>query len=284
VKVKVYVASAFSKNGKGGNKAGVVILDKFKLSVEDKMKISLMVGFAETAFVSKTDKADYKLEYFTPKEEVDLCGHATIATFTILKHLGYVTNKEYKIETKRGILSVELIDDLIMMEQNKPELYEMLSSDEIRACFDLDVLNNMPIQIVSTGLKDIIVPIQNKELLLSMKPNLQTIKNISRKYNTIGIHAFTFDTFNKESSALCRNFAPLYDVDEESATGTSNCALACYLNTYKYIEKENYIFEQGYNYENPSEIDVRIIKDKSIINKVLVGGQGYFDSINEIEI
>ena len=284
MKVKVYVASAFSKNGKGGNKAGVVILDKFKLSVEDKMKISLMVGFAETAFVSKTDKADYKLEYFTPKEEVDLCGHATIATFTILKHLGYVTNKEYKIETKRGILSVELIDDLIMMEQNKPELYEMLSSDEIRACFDLDVLNNMPIQIVSTGLKDIIVPIQNKELLLSMKPNLQTIKNISRKYNTIGIHAFTFDTFNKESSALCRNFAPLYDVDEESATGTSNCALACYLNTYKYIEKENYIFEQGYNYENPSEIDVRIIKDKSIINKVLVGGQGYFDSINEIEI
>ncbi|HHQ0973038.1 TPA: PhzF family phenazine biosynthesis isomerase, partial [Listeria innocua] len=75
--ISVYVASAFSKNNNGGNKAGVV-LNEPTLTTQQKMAIAKQLGYAETAFVTDSKIADYKLEYFTPKEEVDLCGHATI--------------------------------------------------------------------------------------------------------------------------------------------------------------------------------------------------------------
>lgn len=285
MKIKVYVASAFCKNNKGGNKAGVV-LDKESLTAEQKKKISARLGFAETAFITKSEIADYKIQYYTPKSEVDLCGHATIASFTVLKYLNYVENKIYEIETKSGILTVDLTDlKIIMMEQTKPKFYEILSVDEIKECFDIDCISrDMPIEIVSTGLKDILVPITDKEKLLTMKPNFESITNISKRYDTIGIHAFTLDVINQGNSALCRNFAPLYEVNEEAATGTSNCALACYLNKHKYINNGKYIFEQGYNFCDPSEIYVSLIKKDEEIEKIFAGGDGYFCSIAEIEI
>lgn len=79
--VHVYVMSAFSKDNKGGNKAGVV-LNREELSVSQKMEIAKELGYSETAFVTDSDVADYKIEYFTPTDEVPLCGHATIATFS----------------------------------------------------------------------------------------------------------------------------------------------------------------------------------------------------------
>ena len=82
---KVYVASAFCKDKKGGNKAGVVFDDNI-LSDDDKKNIAKQLGYAETAFISKSDKADYCIRYFTPAEEVPLCGHATIASFGVLQH------------------------------------------------------------------------------------------------------------------------------------------------------------------------------------------------------
>ena len=85
--VEVYVVRAFSKGGKGGNKAGVV-LDSHDLMPAKMMAIAKDLGYSETAFLTESDVADFKVRYFTPTEEVPLCGHATIATFSILNSLG----------------------------------------------------------------------------------------------------------------------------------------------------------------------------------------------------
>ena len=61
-----------------------------------------------------------------------------------------------------------------------------------------------------------------------MKPDFEKITAVSKKYNVIGYHVFTLET-KFDSTAHCRNFAPLYDIPEESATGTSYGALSCYL-------------------------------------------------------
>ena len=90
--VKVHVASAFSKNNAGGNNAGVVFMTE-PLTNKNKKEIAKELGYAETAFVTSSEIADYKIEYFTPKEEVDLCGHATIATFSLLMHLGQLAKE-----------------------------------------------------------------------------------------------------------------------------------------------------------------------------------------------
>lgn len=174
--ISVYVASAFSKNNIGGNKAGVV-LNEPTLTNTQKMAIAKQLGYAETAFLTESNCADYKLEYFTPKEEIDLCGHATIGTFAILMHLNKIHKSQYTIETNSGVLTITLKDGTIFMEQNQPTFYEVIPPNNLTGCFDLNLLNaNYPIQIVSTGLKDILIPIKSEADLYALEPNFEEVK------------------------------------------------------------------------------------------------------------
>ena len=130
--------------------------------------------------------------------------------------------------------------------------------------------------IVSTGLRDIIVPVNTLDSLFSIKPDFDKISNISEKYGATGYHVFTLETKFK-GIAHSRNFAPLYSIPEESATGTATGALSCYLFKHKMlpIEKlDNLIFEQGYCMYMPSEIKASLAVDKDNIKKVRVGGKG----------
>lgn len=277
--IEVYVASAFCRDNNGGNKAGVVLY-KNDLTETDKKKIAKELGYAETAFINNSDKADFKIEYFTPAEEVPLCGHATIASFGVLKYLNKLSKKNYTIETKSGILEISLEDDEIFMEQNIPVFYETIDYEEIRKCFDLDCVDKKnPISIVSTGLKDILVPIKNEDILNGLTPNFDEITKISKKYDVVGTHLYTFNN----DRIICRNFAPLYDVDEESATGTSNCALAGLLFMKVDMKNKQYVFEQGYSLNSPSIIKVKIYSsDNKKIDKIVVGGKSIFIEVKNI--
>lgn len=279
--IAVYVASAFSKDGKGGNKAGVVFMEEL-LTTAQKMEIAKQLGFAETAFISESEMADYKLEYFTPKEEVPLCGHATIGAFAILMHIHKIFKDRYTIETKSGVLSITIKDDLIYMEQNKPEFYEVIPPNELIGCFDLEAIKpEHPIQIVSTGLKDILIPIKTETQLRTVNPNFEKIKAISKAYQVVGMHLYAFEG----NRIVCRNFAPLYDINEEAATGTSNAALACYLYERLGLQKEEYIFDQGYSLNSPSEIAVKLTVNKwEQVEKVRVGGKGYFCELKYLNL
>lgn len=277
--IEVYVASAFCKDNDGGNKAGVVLYED-GLNEVDKKRIAKELGYAATAFINHSDKADFKIEYFTPAEEVPLCGHATIASFGVLKYLNKLFKKNYKIETKSGILEIILDGDEIFMEQNIPVFYEKIEYEEIRNCFDLDCVNtDYPISIVSTGLKDILVPIKDEDILNRLNPNFDEITKISKKYDVVGTHLYTFNN----DRIICRNFAPLYDVDEESATGTSNCALAGLLFMKLDMKNKEYIFEQGYSLNSPSIIKVKIYSfDNKKIDKIVVGGKSRFVEVKNI--
>lgn len=281
---KIYKMNVFAKTEKGGNPAAVV-LDADYLSEKEMKSIAKLIGFSETAFIMKSELADYKVRFFTPSEEVDLCGHATIAVFNLLFQKGYIGIGNYTQETKAGILNVEIMkNSIIMMNQSKPKFEEIIERDDVVKSLNIsfnDIIEDLPIQIVSTGLRDIIVPVKNIEILNSIKPNFEKISNISRKYNAIGYHIFTLDTIGK-SVANCRNLAPLYGINEESATGTANGALASYL--FKYNKISNNIkklsFEQGYSMNMPSEIIVSLnIKDNEI-DQVKVGG----NALNLVEM
>jgi len=273
--VDVYVASAFSKDNVGGNKAGLVF-DRPDLSSVQKMAIAKKLGYAETAFITSSSVADFCLEYFTPTEEVPLCGHATIGTFAILNLLNKLSKNNYTIETKSGVLSIKVDSDgMVFMAQNTPTFFNELSLDLFNDCLDTSSINDkLPIQIVSTGLRDIMVPIKSTKHLQQLDPNFSVMTELSKEQNVIGVHAFALEEGKDNITAICRNFAPLYDIDEESATGTSNCALACYL--FKYVEKKSqYIFEQGYNLNSPSRIIVNLKTHDDMIDAVFVGGYGY---------
>ena len=280
MKVKAYIASAFSKDNIGGNKAGIIFLRQ-PLSVTQKIAISKELGFSESAFISNSGKADFKFEYYTPTSEVDLCGHATIAAFTLLRELGKVVPNRYTVETKAGIIPIEVQSRRIFMKQQSAQFYEKIEKTELGEAIDISAVNdNLDIQVVSKGGKDILVPV-NASDLNAIKPDLQAIATLSERYGVIGMHVFGLS----ETDIVCRNFAPLYGINEESATGTSSGALACYLFTKKVRRQKEYIFHQGANLGSPSEIVVKLsVDNQEEITSVSVGGNGYVSDVKFLEI
>lgn len=287
MKIKVFLINSFAKTAEGGNAAGVV-LDADGFKDDDMKKIAKILGHSETAFVSKSEVADFKVRFFTPEEEVDLCGHATIATFHTLAEQGRIHPDKYTQETKAGVLQVEVKKDhTIMMNQNAPQFLDVVNKEEIADSLNInlnEMVEGLPTQVVSTGLRDIIVPIKNLETLNAIKPNFDKVAAVSQKYNTIGYHLFVLETLG-EAQAHTRNLAPLYGIPEESATGTSNGALASYLFEYGEINRKeatHLIIEQGYSMNKPSEIIVELETKEKSINGVKVGGKAI--SFREVDV
>lgn len=267
--MKIWRLRAFPKTNYGGNKAGVVP-DATGLSEAQMQQIAHDVGYSETAFVIPGNETDFQVRFFTPTAEVDLCGHATIATFNLLRDTKQINVGFFTQETKAGILKLDVRDDVVYMEQPKPTFFETIKPYELTPCFTQDdfVDSSSPIQVVSTGIKEIFVPVKSIELLHQLTPNIEEITRLSKRYGAIGIHAFALDD---KVDAYGRNFAPVVGIDEESATGTSNGALSCYL--YQYVkQQEHYILRQGYSMNEPSEIVTTIELKNGTIDTVWVGG------------
>lgn len=265
----LYRVSAFTYHSKGGNKAGVYI-NADALSDDQMQAIAKDLGYSETAFVMKSYVADFKVRFFTPLNEVDLCGHATIATFHVLRSLKIISLGVYTQETKAGILKLKILDSDIYMQQKNPMYSKIVSYSDLEHCFkQVEFHEQLKPMIVSTGLKEIFLPVKNVNVLNNLIPNFEEIIRISKIYDCIGIHAFSVDDV---IDAYGRNFAPVVGIDEESATGTSNGALACYLFKYHH-NRPNYVLRQGYSMNLPSEIKVTLDFKDEDIQSVWVGGK-----------
>jgi len=286
--IQVFVVNAFTKNKSGGNPAGVVI-DGDGLSAADMQHIASEMGLSETAFILSSVAADYRIRYFTPVSEVDLCGHATIASFALLVQRKSINKHSFTIETKAGILPVRIDGDKVFLTQNNPQFGQELNKNEIAQSLHIteaDFMTTLPIEIVSTGLKDILIPIKNNEVLQSLQPDFNKIKEISAKHDVVGYHVFTLDT-DKGADAYCRNFAPLYDINEESATGTASGALTGYLYKHNIVKPgaTSLLFEQGHAMNAPSEIISHVKVDaNNNVEALEVGGEGIYISSKWIEL
>lgn len=273
--MQVYTLQAFAKNSKGGNPAGVVLVAD-SLTDAEMQSIASKVGMSETAFVSSSKVANYKVRFFTPKKEVDFCGHATIATFYLMRFVNIIKQGTYYQETKAGVLRIEVDMYSVVMEQPSPLFSEILDKKAIAKSLNIDedeIMDNLPIQIVSTGLRDILVPIKSLATLHAITPNFEKVKKLSEKYNTAGYHLFTLETLKKDATAHCRNLAPLLGVNEEAATGSASGALGSYLLKYGVIQSPSKIkFEQGHCMNAPSEILVDVKYEEKDKISVMVGG------------
>jgi phenazine biosynthesis protein PhzF family len=130
MKIKIYQADAFTTEPFGGNPAGVVP-DATGITEEYMQKIAREMNLSETAFIIPIDNDNFKVRFFTPVSEVDLCGHATIASFYTLANKGYISPIDNGVktvyqETNAGKLKVDIYYkdgtvDKVMMQQAIPE-------------------------------------------------------------------------------------------------------------------------------------------------------------------
>ena len=187
-----------------------------------------------------------------------------------------MTEGAYRVETAAGPLRNGLTDSLLFLSQLLPVFGEFVPAEELAPAFGISAEEIGSAQIVSTGLRDIFVPVRDRKTLFSLKPNFDRITELSKKYNAVGIHVFALDPPGEESTAHCRNFAPLYGIPEESATGSSNGALACYL-FERGVTENTFLFKQGDILDAPSNIYARLTLEDGKITKVECGGEAIID-------
>lgn len=284
-----YILSSFVSDKGGGNKAAVVF-DDYGMSFWQMLELSKKNNFSETAFIdfNRSDGNRFSIRYFTPVEEVDICGHAALASFQVLKQLGYITDTTAYHRTKAGELKVLIEKDAILIQMKQPEVIMQLSKDIVADTVDLtegEIITNQNgmVDVISTGLKDIIVEVSGIDTLKKMSIRKEKMIETCKKHDIIGMHVVSRETIEENSDFCCRNFAPAVGIDEESATGTSNASLLYYLmkNDANFDYNKTYKIEQGYFMNSPSNIYVRA--DEST-GGIFVGGIAKIESMESVVI
>jgi PhzF family phenazine biosynthesis protein len=210
VQVDAFTAHAF-----GGNPAAVCVLPAAR---EDSWmaKVAMEMNLAETAYlVAKED--GYSLRWFTPAVEVDLCGHATLASAHALWTEGHLApGKTARFHTRSGLLSCEQRGDWI--EMNFP------ATPEQPAELPPQLAQGLGAEIKYTGRSpfDYLVEVENETVLRALRPDYRLLREVSAR----GIIATARGS--GEFDFVSRFFAPASGIDEDPVTGSAHCALAPY--------------------------------------------------------
>jgi PhzF family phenazine biosynthesis protein len=270
--MKYYIVDAFTSEPFGGKPAGVVLLDDDFPSDKLMQQIAAEFRYSETVFVQRQNRNEFTMRYFTPAGEVDLCGHATVAAFGLRNRKGMVNDYQPSINhTLAGDLEVN-IGQQVMMQMAKPRVIDQQVDaarlHQVMAPAADVQWPDMPIEIVSTGRPDSIMPVATVDDLNALQPDMDALSDLSRDLNVTGVHAFAIA--GDDFTAHVRNFGPLYGIPEESATGTANAALTHYLHRRGLITPPATCrFMQGEAMQRPSVITTALHDDGSIH----VGGQ-----------
>ncbi len=280
--MKYFVVDAFTSEPFGGNPAGVVLLGRDGIFPSDELMrlVAAELRYSETAFVRQDGPTEFTVRYFTPASEVDLCGHATIATFGVLRHQGVVADGAMCMNhTLAGDLEVA-VGDNVMMQMARPQaIGKPIDVERLHTIMGNAITNwpEMPVEIISTGLPDIIMPVGSVEDLNHLRPDMAALSDLSRELAVTGVHAFAIA--DDGYTAHVRNFGPLYGIPEESATGTANGALTHYLHRRGLITAPATCrFLQGEAMGRPSVVATTLDNDGSIC----VGGQSRIIAMGDL--
>ncbi len=262
--MRYFIVDAFANQLFGGNPAGVVLLESERFPEEKLMlQIAAELRYSETAFIRRHSDKEFTIRYFTPKAEVELCGHATIASFYLLHHEGLASG-QCLCHTLAGDLRIEA-GEKVMMQMAMPRIVATIEETEeiYKALGVFDYHPTMPVQIAYSGLPDLMIPLPDVKTMQALNPDMEAVAAITKKYETVSFHVFAFA--NDGYTAHVRDFAPLYDIPEESATGTANAALTYYLQQQGCLGVEaECAFMQGEAMGRPSVVATRVEKDRNI--------------------
>ncbi len=221
-KIEIFQIDAFTKEVFRGNPAGVTFTDS--LNENEKQFIAKEMNLSETAFISHSQKADYKLQWFTPTKEVNLCGHATIASLHYLFGKGIISdNQKISFETLSGIINCSMENGNYIMQIPTPQLIEFngCKQEILTALGIINVdVSDLPFILLDNGY--LFITIKSLNALWNIKPDYKMLNEISEtKKEFFDIAVFTNETVNKDSSAHLRFFAPFHGIDEDPVTGSA---------------------------------------------------------------
>jgi len=247
----VYQIDAFTNQPFNGNSAVVIFADD--LTDEEMQAIAKEMNLSETAFISSSDKADLKLRWFTPAIEVELCGHATIASLHYLAERKIIQrNSSITFETLSGIIECLVDDDTYYMKLPVPIFEEFESRyDDIINILGIeqnDLDDQYPFILQNNG--NLFIYVRSLDAVKNLKPNFKELVKLSKEEGEFTeVTVFSIETVEAENDAHLRFFAPYYGIDEDPVTGSANGPLLLVMCKLGLIDKDTegktFTFEQG---------------------------------------
>lgn len=282
------------------------------LSDEVMMQIAREMNLSETVFVlkpdSQTDKVLRRLRIFTPAREIPFAGHPIVGTWNALAREGVVPlpaggNGWQRIyhEVGIGVLPVDIEFKngqpvQVVMTQGTFEILDEIDDAHEQAEVALalgiareDLDESLPIQVITTGLSCLVVPIRSLADLRDCRVNAALLADIYTRHGGTGCHAFTRETLEVGSSrAHARFFAPADNIPEDPATGSACGALGAYLVHHGALTLEpedkryRFVIEQGDFIHRPSRINLDVGGAIGRVDEVRVGGPAVLVARGEV--
>jgi len=284
--IRVYHVDAFTSVKFGGNTAGV-ILDAEKLSESEMQKIAKELNLPESVFLlpSTDEAADYKVRYFTPAEEINFCGHATVGlTWLLATEMGLSDEKDgIVLETNVGhipviwhkengnIKTVEMTQVAPKTEGFEIQLDTLSSLIGVK---EESIDQNLPIKLANTGNWHLLVPMKSKEDIDAANPDWSSLAKHNKEHQISTTHLYTFHT-DDEYDLYTRDFAPGIGINEDPVTGAANGALAGFLFLEGMISKNettNLKIAQGNAIGRPGTLYITVIPENDTA-KIKVAGE-----------
>jgi len=213
----IYQVDSFTREAFKGNPAGVCLLET-PADEAWMQRVAAEMNLSETAFVITRSDEDRDLRWFTPAIEVDLCGHATLATAHILWEQGLrPPDAPCRFHTRSGLLTAERSDERIVLDfpANPPEPVDTPTGL-------LDALGLAPTYVGQTRF-DYFVEAESEQIVRDLSPDFVRLKSLGVRGVMI-----TARSRSKDVDFISRFFAPGAGIDEDPVTGSAHCALAPY--------------------------------------------------------
>jgi trans-2,3-dihydro-3-hydroxyanthranilate isomerase len=262
-----------------------VIFDTDETDDATMLAIAKEMNLSETAFVRRSQVADFGARYFTPAEEIPLAGHPTIATTFALVDSGRLALKGQstilKLELQVGPIEVEIIAEggeiqQIIMSQKKPQFLSTHNPAVVMPIFGLsvnDLLAGFPIRTVSTGTPQLMVPVRDLEVLRRLQVNVAAYKEYRASSDFFSPHLFCLEGITPVGRTFARHPGVPPDVSEDPFTGSATGGMAAYLWHYELIEEPTFVAEQGHWMNRPGQASVEVVGPRDDIETVKVGGK-----------
>lgn len=269
--IKVYHYDVFTSVPGKGNPAGVVWAAE-ELSEEQMQEVAARIGFNETAFALPSAVADWRLRYYTPGHEMNLCGHGTVATLCALAEHGLLQGRtDLTVETLAGLLSMKLETVngrtiTVTMQQAAPQFQAFNGSlAELAAAMGIeeaDIDDQLPTLYGSTGTWTLLVPIRKLAAFGRMKPDNSRFPAILREMPRVSLHPFCLETYDPQADMHARHFSSPYSgTVEDAVTGTASGVMGAYY--ARYIDKDGVSplklkVEQGHEIGREGQVEVTV--------------------------
>lgn len=267
----------FTSNPGKGNPAGIVLLSD-NLDQRAMQTIAQATGFNDTAFISSSEVADFRVRYFSPRKEVELCGHATIAAAIALRTRGSLVGKtlpcDFLLETKAGVLPITIDTDaegetLVFMSQ-APAQFVKFNGDRTSLLHALgiavtDIHPDFPLMYGSTGRWTLVVPVRSLDVMRKLQPQPTAFADALFDRPEASIHPFCFEVQSIGADLHARHFSsPSSGTLEDPVTGTASGVLGAYYRKFVDANRDNsqpLVIEQGCEMGREGRVLVWAIKN-----------------------